>query len=363
MVQPSFTLCYEHITDDYYYAQYGKFNIVLNMKTDFFNATKLCKDNGKRISDWTSLLAVKALLKHVTMMHGGNGCITGFCYREPHSSALSGTYIHMALLPALAMWLSPEFYMCVARLTENFVQQLLQVALGDALYYQNTKRNIEVTELNKQLHTEAQTLKDCRDKVSDLIDMGSSSTVDWNSEIADRELRIELLNGAIANCMKENEKLRQEVNVHLQKLHDAEFVNASLDIQLASAAAMCNRASTVEAMSNAEHHQHPFYRYRLIRKEPAGNNNDVYNFTSLCVRMENANKAYDKVKRKYPFCDVVYDVDTPHSDFHNRVKCSKKFKTKYNDLSCSDENYLIQTVNSIYIDSFPTQQFSNLHND
>lgn len=35
--------CYEHIKDNFYYGLFGDFKLVIDTKTGYFNATKLCR--------------------------------------------------------------------------------------------------------------------------------------------------------------------------------------------------------------------------------------------------------------------------------------------------------------------------------
>ena len=53
-------ISYQHICDNYWY---GDFNIILLKDSGFVNATKLCKDGGKDLCDWSRNKSSKELLQ------------------------------------------------------------------------------------------------------------------------------------------------------------------------------------------------------------------------------------------------------------------------------------------------------------
>ena len=56
-------VCYERINDIFSYGQYLTFKVVINTKTGYVNATKLCNDHGKHYYHWTSLSTTQQLIK------------------------------------------------------------------------------------------------------------------------------------------------------------------------------------------------------------------------------------------------------------------------------------------------------------
>ena len=44
--------CYQLITGSFYWGQYLQFKVIINYDTGYFNATSLCRDNGKQFKDW-----------------------------------------------------------------------------------------------------------------------------------------------------------------------------------------------------------------------------------------------------------------------------------------------------------------------
>src|SRR5277367_4321416 len=56
-------ICYEQISGNYWYGQYGDFKVILMKDSGYVNATKLCKDGGKRFYHWLANDTSKRLIK------------------------------------------------------------------------------------------------------------------------------------------------------------------------------------------------------------------------------------------------------------------------------------------------------------
>src|SRR3978361_2023073 len=56
-------VCYEQITENFWYAMFGEFKLIIDRNTGYFNATKLCQDGGRRFRDWTRNKTSKELLE------------------------------------------------------------------------------------------------------------------------------------------------------------------------------------------------------------------------------------------------------------------------------------------------------------
>jgi hypothetical protein len=48
-------LIYEPVNEEYGWGLYGEFRVLIRRKDGYVNVTKLCKDGGKELSDWTRL--------------------------------------------------------------------------------------------------------------------------------------------------------------------------------------------------------------------------------------------------------------------------------------------------------------------
>ncbi|CAL1270519.1 unnamed protein product [Larinioides sclopetarius] len=105
--------CYEQIQDQYWYALYGDFKFVVDRNTNWFNATKLCRDCGRRFGDWLKIEEGKSLI----MYYHKKGVISNLekpfieveTKTEDVGEIISGTYVPHQFILAVTMWLSPKF--------------------------------------------------------------------------------------------------------------------------------------------------------------------------------------------------------------------------------------------------------------
>jgi hypothetical protein len=111
-------LAYESIDDTYSHAEYGDFKVIMNIKTGYINATKLCADGGKRFDNWIRNTGNKELVEE-----GKKNFLT---YEEvlitDNSYGLTrGTYAHPDLIPHIASWVSPKFAIKVSKIVNEFL--------------------------------------------------------------------------------------------------------------------------------------------------------------------------------------------------------------------------------------------------
>ena len=69
-------VCYERINDAFSYGQYLTFKVVINTKTGYVNATKLCNDYDKRFSNWTPLSTTQQLIKSFNVHPDADGWLS-----------------------------------------------------------------------------------------------------------------------------------------------------------------------------------------------------------------------------------------------------------------------------------------------
>jgi hypothetical protein len=106
-------LCFEQIKDNYWYAQYGPFRLVMMKDSGHINATKMCKDAGKVFYQWARQKHVKKFIRYVGVrVKKENGGVLPKPMRVSIKAAddvISGVYIHPDLIASLAGWVSIEY--------------------------------------------------------------------------------------------------------------------------------------------------------------------------------------------------------------------------------------------------------------
>ncbi len=57
-------VCYEQIKDTFYKGLFGDFPLIVDKKTGYFNATKLCNLGGKKYYHWKQTERSKKLIQY-----------------------------------------------------------------------------------------------------------------------------------------------------------------------------------------------------------------------------------------------------------------------------------------------------------
>ena len=111
-------IIFEDINDDYGYGKYGGFEVILNKKTGYINATKLCKDGGKELSEWKRFNHSKKFIDYLSSL----GYPKELIVKNMSGDYITrGTYVHPKLIPHIASWVSPEFALKVSDIVEEYI--------------------------------------------------------------------------------------------------------------------------------------------------------------------------------------------------------------------------------------------------
>ena len=117
---------YEQIENEFYYAWYLDLRVVMNKNNGWINATRLCEEHGKRrFGNWAHNAHTQRLIKTFQMEHPATQSWETVAQSEifPLSKIYSGTYIPPLLAPALALWLSPDFYYQACKILHDSISE------------------------------------------------------------------------------------------------------------------------------------------------------------------------------------------------------------------------------------------------
>ncbi len=116
-------IAYEQISGDYYWAKYGKLKVIMDIKTGYINATKLCSlattNDGtkKQFGMWKQNIESHDLMKALSTYCG---IPQDTLLKNPNvTNQLRGTYAHPKLIPHIASWASTEFGIMVSDIVNN----------------------------------------------------------------------------------------------------------------------------------------------------------------------------------------------------------------------------------------------------
>ena len=135
---------YEHIKDTFYYGVFGDFKLVIDQKTGYFNATKLCVSGGKEYKFWARLEKSKKMVEYFQKSWGDdrhpNYEIDGTNNHKLHKQ-VTGTYVPKELILDIASWISVEFYdRCNSIIINYFVNEFKKM---DKIDLKNKIKEVE----------------------------------------------------------------------------------------------------------------------------------------------------------------------------------------------------------------------------
>jgi len=239
-------ICYKHIKDTFHYGIYGDFKLVIDKRTDCFNATKLCDMTGKHLYHWTRLAKSKELIEYYKKLPLRSGrqlfeetdaadtkkmptrC-GGHLYEikeaQYHGSKLiTGTYLCKELLLSLATWISNDFYhKCSNIVNHYFVKDFKDRAQALQELIISAEEKMEKLCLEKDA-----TIAEQKCKIDELMDMmrAEREKADADRRKADAERAL------AAKERKKADADRKKADAYRAKM-DAEYKKADEERKLA----------------------------------------------------------------------------------------------------------------------------------
>lgn len=203
-------ILYQQIKDNFYYATFMDFKIIIDKTTGFVNATNLCNIQGKKYKDWYRKPTTQQLFKSLQTKHD----VIKYVINGP---AISGTYIHEFLILDIALWISPDLYNKCKKIIIGHTTSLSQEQ-KDKLreHHQNLRCDILETKIK---FTEMLSLSDHKNIKSKLLKHLLKQLLDlakhlealefFSKESLDRILFIDGRYGCTANNDKVGEKMKE----------------------------------------------------------------------------------------------------------------------------------------------------------
>jgi KilA-N domain/Protein of unknown function (DUF3627) len=161
-------IAFQQIKDNFWYGAYGPFRVVMMKDCGFVNASKLCKDGGKKYKEWLKNKSSKELIHEVELdvgienshgdisnsdnpmqIHTEARILASVCKSittaniTPEDKLISGTYCHRLLIPHIGSWVSAKFAVMVSKIVDAYID------------YQH-KEHIEDMNLQMELCTAAE---------------------------------------------------------------------------------------------------------------------------------------------------------------------------------------------------------------
>ncbi|CCU56203.1 N1R/p28-like protein [Mythimna separata entomopoxvirus 'L'] len=169
-------ICYEQIKDSFYYGLFGDFKLIIDKNTGYFNATKLCKDGGKRFKKWLENDRSKELIECFDKDFGSPNSDhqkSTYIIESKGTNKLdlliSGTYVCDDLLLSISTWISTDFYKkCNKIIKHYFISDFKSKYENDNEQLQYKLKQLEKIH-SGEISEKNETIKDREDRISFLI--------------------------------------------------------------------------------------------------------------------------------------------------------------------------------------------------
>jgi hypothetical protein len=101
-------IIFENIDEEYAYAKYADFTVIMMKKNRYINATRLCNEYGKKLDKWTRTDRTKELIDTINNKINEEAPTIQIKSKK-HNSIIRGTYVHPLLIDKIIDWckLSP----------------------------------------------------------------------------------------------------------------------------------------------------------------------------------------------------------------------------------------------------------------
>jgi len=297
-------LAYETINEKYSKAQYGEFNVIMDMTNGYINATKLCVDGGKHMKAWLRNDNNKELIKSFEeiMKSSAQICAELLINNMAGSYDLRGTYVHPLLIPHIASWVSPSFAYKVSKIVSEFLvrekDDEIRRLTGDKCRLEQKfddaeKRREESDkrreESEKRAEKMLQDMKDQNDKTHDKLDYTKYILHDTNVKLDDVHKKLDKADYAI-------EELQNTVDV----------VNTRIEIVIEE---VVNPSKRVEVRE----------QFVIMKLNDVNSN---YGFKVICCQNVNLDKARRNILSEHPQATLFREIKpSPNSkNFLHNIK-------------------------------------------
>ena len=312
-------LAYESIDDTYSHAEYGDFKVVMDIKTGYINATKLCADGGKRFDNWVRNSGNKELIASFESECGSSN--TRFHIYEirngTNCNSINGTYAHPDLIPHIASWVSPKFAIKVSKIVNNFLIREREEQLRKQFNEEKSEMIIRFEELEKR-----------------------SKELHENTLKAINEKHDIMYNEMMSQHNKTHVKLDKADN-HIEELQTTlDTVSSRIEIVIDEVVPPSIRVELHEEIGIME----------------LNDSTSKYTHKVFCRQNKSANNAKNRILRDYPQATLFREINpSPNSkNFLHNLKdlygtgATSKLKIHYNYISMNGSNdELNEMINTV----------------
>jgi len=317
-------IAYEQISDNFWYAAYGVFKVVMMKDCGFINATKLCSLGNKNLYDWCANKNSKNLLQALACKFGDAEELEESCFvvkyvRNAHQTdvekEISGTYYHPTIIPHIACWISVDFALRVGDIVNDFI-------IGEY------KRCLEV-ERSARRSAEMDVVKEreYRHFVSELLNVTEKQNEIYQCELKKVDEEKDLLEERLESerQLKHQELANKEAEIACKS---AELAVAGLNLveskeQLKESRSVLNKSRVDLALWACTH------SFTILKVNDAAARGPYY---AIRRKRSDMNRTVNNFQKKFPNAVIVYQQKyIPNGvNLYQRLKVNRVIDTHQN---------------------------------
>jgi KilA-N domain/Protein of unknown function (DUF3627) len=329
-------IVFTQIRDNFYYGYYGEFQVVVDKRDGYINATKLCSDGGKKFCHWSETKVSKELISTLRQYnfnlsvdldescepwaianYAPVGDITKYVHTfntTEQDKAISGTYCHPLLIPHIACWVSPTFALKAASIINFFLVEEWKAKL------EASERS--AAQLLHNLHEQHLALEEAQ-----------QTTTATSLALQSSEENNKLLKETLEDCQQ---LVRGKNNVIDIKKESVEMLETQV----------CDKAREKQVWASS-------HAFTLLHLHNETSKRPFYVIRCQGRRM---GAAINKIRRKFPTAEVVYQQrKVPNAiNLYSRLKQQKVVESTHNYCTpiCSQQQ-LLHHLNNLCGTTYP----------
>lgn len=310
-------IIFQDINDEFGWACYGEFKVIVMKSTGYINATKICKDASKDLFHWTPTMNAKDLINEaMSSLHLSRDELLKVVVGGKNG-LIRGTYVHPLLIPHIASWASPKFAIKVSKIVNEYIIKEYKETIAE--------KNRIIEKKDDKIDKLTQKIDEQTKQIQDLI------------KRSDKQLnKMDHLDEKLDETKN---KLKKTKNVVEKSHKQINLISARLDIAV---------DDRVIQPKNEKKHE-----VFVILKN--NNDNSDYQYYVMCRQNTTLNQAIKVYKAQYPNMKKILEIEShPNSkilltNIKDRLKKYMEFcGNEFNILTISEEAFLrrVEKINN-----------------
>jgi hypothetical protein len=230
MIYDMSEIAFEQIHNEYYWAKYGEFKVIMNINTRYINATYLCglattkTGTKKEFRQWKQNSSTEELMGEVAAAVRMSTVDLTTVVNGGQVMEIKGTYVHPDLIPHIACWASPKFAVKVSKIVNEQIVRDHREAIRakDTRIDELSRKMDELLKQNNELLTAANEARETHERVANEARAAQERAAEQIDLLTDDVENLSIdntnLTEKVGEVQKGNETLIQKANQIAHKL-------------------------------------------------------------------------------------------------------------------------------------------------